>query len=96
MLIDEDNLDRALQCRTESVQRSVRIGRELIPSNDRLVPSLSVVDMSLDTESLSIVQNRLAEDGDSRFEWDNKGDCRAVVSKSRGRETRNALLVSTP
>ena len=68
MLIDKNDLDRTLQRGTESIQRSVRIRRKIVPSNDGLVSSLSIVDVSFDSKSFSVVLNTLPEDGDSRFE----------------------------
>jgi hypothetical protein len=75
MLVDKDNLDAALQRCAQAVKVGIRILGKVIPPDDSAMPPSSVVAISFDTQSFSIVVDELTEDRDTCFKGDDEGNC---------------------
>jgi hypothetical protein len=75
VLIDEDDLDLALEPGAEVVQVRKAVLGEVVATDDGAVPAPAVKDMLLDPKALAVVLDELAEDGDAVLERNDEGDC---------------------
>lgn len=76
MFIDENDFDSLLEIRSETVQMRVSVLGEMIAPNDSAVSRSRNERIGIGSEFAIIGVDELAEDGDSSFEWNDKGNCR--------------------
>lgn len=74
MLIDENDLNRVLQRRSEPIELGKAVLGEVVPSHDCTMPPRSIVPVSFDPKSLAVVVDELAEHSYARVEGDDEGD----------------------
>lgn len=74
MLVNEHDLNRALEARAKAIEMRVAVLGDMVSTDDSTMPTLAIVDVSFDTETLAIVEDKLTKDGDASLEWDHKRD----------------------
>lgn len=73
VLIDEANCESAFQMRAEVVQSRKAIFCNMCAADCRCSSNSSSV--VIEAKSMSIICNKLLEDGDAYLEWNDEGDC---------------------